>query len=276
MECAHLKNFNFMKPSPYVEISVDGENPRKTDTVKTTIQPKWNESFTLLVTLHSKINFAVLDRNSFRKDTTLGENKVDVFELLNNTNGRIDNLEITLDLINDNKQTETPSKCGELTCVLNGLNVDMSKFARTSQSSSMPLSPSNSYLQQQQQRTVLNGIRVKYRSQGAENMMPTSSSRPNSDRNVAGTAAAAAVLPISPSNNSIPNGMTISNKLVVIWFVNNMFLGNIGPPATVPNGNIIHSDGRNEEPLPPGWEMRLDTYGRRYYVDHNTKYVYFY
>ena len=26
-----------------------------------------------------------------------------------------------------------------------------------------------------------------------------------------------------------------------------------------------------EEPLPPGWEMRYDQYGRRYYVDHNTR-----
>ena len=28
---------------------------------------------------------------------------------------------------------------------------------------------------------------------------------------------------------------------------------------------------QNEEPLPPGWEMRCDQYGRRYYVDHNTR-----
>lgn len=26
-----------------------------------------------------------------------------------------------------------------------------------------------------------------------------------------------------------------------------------------------------EEPLPPGWEMRTDHFGRRYYVDHTTK-----
>ena len=28
-----------------------------------------------------------------------------------------------------------------------------------------------------------------------------------------------------------------------------------------------------EEPLPPGWEMRFDSYGRKYYVDHNTRFV---
>jgi hypothetical protein len=26
-----------------------------------------------------------------------------------------------------------------------------------------------------------------------------------------------------------------------------------------------------EDPLPPGWEMRFDQYGRKYYVDHNTR-----
>lgn len=51
--------------------------------------------------------------------------------------------------------------------------------------------------------------------------------------------------------------------------------GTIGPPVTVPNGNIVQSDAEenrsDNEPLPPGWEMRFDTYGRRYYVDHNTR-----
>lgn len=59
-------------------------------------------------------------------------------------------------------------------------------------------------------------------------------------------------------------------------FLNFAFaLGTIGPPVTVPNGNLVQSDAEENrsdtEPLPPGWEMRFDTYGRRYYVDHNTK-----
>lgn len=31
------------------------------------------------------------------------------------------------------------------------------------------------------------------------------------------------------------------------------------------------SQAEPEEPLPPGWEMRFDSYGRKYYVDHNTR-----
>ena len=38
-----------------------------------------------------------------------------------------------------------------------------------------------------------------------------------------------------------------------------------GPPAPAA------APAPAEEPLPPGWEMRYDQYGRRYYVDHNTR-----
>lgn len=77
-----------MKPSPYVEITVDDQNPRKTEIVKNTTQPKWNEPFNLLVNLTSKIHFAVLDKNSFWKDRTIGEKTVDVFQLLTHAEGR--------------------------------------------------------------------------------------------------------------------------------------------------------------------------------------------
>lgn len=56
-----------------------------------------------------------------------------------------------------------------------------------------------------------------------------------------------------------------------------MVLGTIGPPASLPNGNAVQPDSEatngDEEALPPGWEMRFDTFGRRYYVDHNTRWV---
>lgn len=62
--------------------------------------------------------------------------------------------------------------------------------------------------------------------------------------------------------------------------------------ATFPNFNMYNSNGstvtvdpqmqvaqpataeEDNEPLPAGWEMRCDQYGRRYYVDHNTRSTY--
>jgi hypothetical protein len=40
---------SIFKPNPYVELSVDEKNPRKTEVVKCTYQPKWNEEFTVYV-----------------------------------------------------------------------------------------------------------------------------------------------------------------------------------------------------------------------------------
>ncbi|CAH1974705.1 unnamed protein product [Acanthoscelides obtectus] len=253
VECAHLRSNALLKPTPYVELTVDDRSTVKTETVKTTTQPKWNETFTLLVTPHSRINFAVKDHNNFRKDTIIGEQRLELFQLLSIFNGRCDNIDLTLDLMFENKQTDSPVKVGELICCLKGLNIDMSGYLRAN--GSMPLAQSNS--EGAHGRPVLNGVRAKQRSQGTENVMP-SSSRVSMERGVAPLNALPAPqpMPMSPSSASIANG-------------------NIGPPATVPNGNIAQSETEETradlEPLPPGWEMRFDTYGRRYYVDHNTR-----
>ncbi|KAG7205569.1 hypothetical protein KM043_007541 [Ampulex compressa] len=49
----------------------------------------------------------------------------------------------------------------------------------------------------------------------------------------------------------------------------------LGQSTVQPGSNIMPGEADNtthsEEPLPPGWEMRYDVYGRRYYVDHNTR-----
>lgn len=209
MECAHLRTNNLLKPTPYVEITVDDKNPLKTEIVKTTTQPKWNETFTLLVTLHSEINFAVKCHNNFRKDTTNGEKKVDLILLL------FDNLDVTLDLMSE-KQTDSPVKVGELVCTFRGLNVDMSNYVRLN--GAMPLGQSNSDLAQpHQHRSVLKGIRAKVRGTGSENVMPTSQ-RPMEQRQLPAIAVPSAVvvpqpaltvapaLTLSPSATSIPNG----------------------------------------------------------------------
>lgn len=53
--------------------------------------------------------------------------------------------------------------------------------------------------------------------------------------------------------------------------------GRSGPPPPrppAPNaapGSSSRAAAVPEGPLPPGWEVRFDQYGRRYYVDHTTK-----
>ncbi|XP_056646971.1 E3 ubiquitin-protein ligase Su(dx) [Diorhabda sublineata] len=257
IESAHLRLNTLLKPTPYVEILVDDRAPQKTETVKTSsLQPKWNETFTCLVTPHSEIVFAVKDHNSFRKDTIIGEKKVDLFMLLCYFNGRCDNLDVTLDLLSEAKQPDSPIKVGELKCFIQGLIVDM---AQLRSNESLPLGQNNT-----EPRNVLKGIRAQIRNQGSENRMPTSNSSTLSARNSTERlearrnqgVAPMSSLSASNSSTSIPNG-------------------SIGPPVTVPNGNIVQNESEearsDSDPLPPGWELRFDTYGRRYYVDHNTR-----
>lgn len=47
--------------------------------------------------------------------------------------------------------------------------------------------------------------------------------------------------------------------------------GNPGGSRNNTNSNDPNVPKNQEEPLPPGWEMRHDQYGRRYYVDHTTR-----
>jgi hypothetical protein len=120
-----------LKPSPYVEIAVDSKPPRRTDTCKSTYQPKWNDPITLLVTPYSKIHFRLYDHSTFKKDSLLGENTLDLYSVLKTRDGKCNNASVSVDLMFDGKNTtgmnghSNTHKIGELVVVLDGLNVDM-------------------------------------------------------------------------------------------------------------------------------------------------------
>lgn len=123
VEHASLRNNGIFKPNPYVELSIDSKSIRKTEIVKHTYLPKWNEDFTVLVTPVSEIVFRVLDRSSFLKDSLLGERVVQLGQILEHYNGRLENLELNMDLLGAIKP-DGRSKSGELVVVLNGLKID--------------------------------------------------------------------------------------------------------------------------------------------------------
>lgn len=47
-----------------------------------------------------------------------------------------------------------------------------------------------------------------------------------------------------------------------------------GLPVSNINDQQLQAAQADDEPLPAGWEIRFDLYGRRYYVDHNTRSTY--
>lgn len=104
--------------------------------------------------------------------------------------GRCENLELTLDLMSESKQGDTPVKTGELISVLHSLNVDLSNHNRVG-NATIPQTSSNSSLSH---RNVLNGIRATIRGQNEGAV--AHNSRSSIERSVV----------TSQSSNNVPNG----------------------------------------------------------------------
>ncbi|XP_012225415.1 E3 ubiquitin-protein ligase Su(dx) isoform X2 [Linepithema humile] len=176
IEAAILRSSTFLKPNPYIEFSVDDKSPRKTEVSKSTYQPKWNEEFTILVTPYSQLHFRLLDHSTFRKDTLIGEKRISLFQVLSHYNGKLENLELTFDLMSESKHDSQLCKVGELITVFNGLRIDTTNET--------PLSISEPPCQIQSDgatnndainnRSILNGgVRARMRLHSSENLMPS-------------------------------------------------------------------------------------------------------
>lgn len=295
IECAHLRGNSFIKPNPYVELSIDEKTPRKTEVVKNTYQPKWNEEFTVLVTPHSQLHFRLLDHSTFRKDVVVGEKQLSLFEVLSYYGGKCENLELTLDLMGESKHDTQPVKVGDLITLLNGMRVDLASHLPPQVQSDgqqrmitpTPLGQANT--DAVPNRSILNGgIRARMRLRGSENTAPNSISRISTQES--GSSAATSIIPV-PSTSSVStiNGIITpstsntggSSPLPIMsngTIVTNENASTINVPTGQPptgtaesNSQRTQINGTMEEPLPIGWEMRYDMYGRRYYVDHNTR-----
>ncbi|KAK0083844.1 hypothetical protein PV326_006492 [Microctonus aethiopoides] len=186
IETARLTSSSFLKPNPYVEFSIDDKSPRKTEVCKATYQPKWNEEFTILVTPYSQLHFRLLDHSTFRKDTMIGEKRLSLFQILTHYNGKLENLELSLDLMNESKHDSHLAKVGELVTLFDGLKIDMSCVIPPSiteqqimQTSCIPSNSLNSSAMSSidvpvTNRSILNGgIRALMRRQDVESTVPS-------------------------------------------------------------------------------------------------------
>ncbi|GLH02563.1 E3 ubiquitin-protein ligase Nedd-4 [Gryllus bimaculatus] len=307
VECAHLRTSgSLFKPNPYVELAIDDKAPRRTEVVKCTYQPKWNEEFTVLVTPRSVLHFRLRDHSSFRKDTLLGEKRVPLLEVLQHYGGRCDNLELTLDLMAEHPKVGQPVKVCELIALLNGLRVDPATIAAAQAPPSdgppirppppQPLGQTNSDATGPNRSILNGGVKGRVRLLGAENTAPNtapasaggspvpSASTPASLRNSGvhqlPPSHPIALPPPGPAPHSASGPAVLpgpqasgSSSASPAPMVNGTATPPAAPPAMpAPAGDQASSrSSAVEEPLPVGWEMRYDVYGRRYYVDHNTR-----
>ncbi|BFZ19909.1 hypothetical protein BsWGS_22948 [Bradybaena similaris] len=258
------------KPDPYLEVSVDGQPPRKTDVCRKTYSPKWDENFTVLVTPYSKLDFKVLSSNSVRTDTIIGHAVIELYPLLEKENGKFKNVTKTLELKADGK-----NKAGELTVVLNGMEVNMRNYPRRTRNGTRPASVPNGFGAVGAAVPLVspNGSAssttpstspqapAARQNENARRPAPRAANTPTSNGRTpsvpaAGNASPTAPPPAAPTNTPPPRPSdtttTDTNSSAST------------PPTTA-------AVAPSNEPLPPGWEMRTDNQGRSYYVDHNTR-----
>ncbi|XP_028040862.1 E3 ubiquitin-protein ligase Su(dx) isoform X2 [Bombyx mandarina] len=259
VESANIKNSGLFKPNPYLQVIIDDKILRKTEVIRNTLHPKWKEDLTILVTPQSQLLFRLADYHSFRKDNVIGEKKVNLLKVLFYCNGKCENLELTLDLMKTSSQENTSGnaevKTAELVLLLDGLRIDPGVLTQTREllgETANTAAPLN--------EGVRARIRMRNNPETVRSMMRSLTLGPPPG-------------PPPMSNGSIhlPSTATQSSSETAGPSQQSRLPGTQDPTSTQPTSANTAYPNAAEEPLPPGWEMRYDGYGRRYYVDHNTR-----
>ncbi|XP_061624096.1 itchy E3 ubiquitin protein ligase b [Phyllopteryx taeniolatus] len=302
---------NWFGPSPYVEVTVDGQS-RKTEKCNNTHSPKWKQPLTVIVTPFSKLLFRVWSHQTLKSDILLGLAKLDLSATLKSNNMKISDVVQTIKLCTDRDQTDV---VGDLSVCLDGMTVDPEMFAKAevdhqnlSNGDSHPngehtprhsrdSSPAvdsvehRSSPRSQRSGTVSGSPRVL--SGSVRPLRPPRPSRPPPPTPRRPTSS-----PASSSNSSTPaessNGQSGSETPVRTTAPgptaapdsspsvgsdrnSTSAASTSGPPASrQPMTSISPAVSSrvpavNSGPLPPGWEQRVDQNGRLYFVDHVEK-----
>ncbi|XP_076448930.1 NEDD4-like E3 ubiquitin-protein ligase WWP2 [Babylonia areolata] len=268
------------KPDPYLELVVDGQPPRKTEVVKKTTTPKWEEHFTVLVTPYSKLELRVLSSNSIRTDSLVGQVTIILYSLLEENNGKLDNLRRTFDLKGEK------GKHGEISVILHGLEVNLRRFPKKTnngpRSSSIPNGTSNTPTSSSSSSTTSTspegrGAGRSPRSgnaAGQASSAPPRPAQPTNRHSMPSPPASTALSPSTPPQVAAPPGAPAGSPPANPAQNGASTEGAAspgGPPLPTSGDGSTASPADPEHPLPTGWEMRKDSQGRTYYVDHNTR-----
>ncbi|TNN52571.1 E3 ubiquitin-protein ligase Itchy [Liparis tanakae] len=116
---------NWFGPSPYVEVTVDGQS-KKTEKCTNTHSPKWKQPITVIVTPFSKLVFRVWSYQTLKSDVLLGMATLDVSDTLKSNDFKISEVVQILQLCADRDQSDV---VGDLSVCLDGMTVDSEAFA---------------------------------------------------------------------------------------------------------------------------------------------------
>uniref|UniRef100_A0A3Q3MNF3 E3 ubiquitin-protein ligase n=1 Tax=Labrus bergylta TaxID=56723 RepID=A0A3Q3MNF3_9LABR len=263
---------NWFGPSPYVEVTVDGQS-KKTEKCNNTHSPKWKQPLTVIVTPFSKLVFRVWSHQTLKSDAMLGMATLKISETLKSNDMKISEVVQTLQLCADRDQTDV---VGDLSVCLDGMTVDPEMFA-TAEANNHSESHSRA---DRDSSPAVDG--VEHRSSPAGRRSASNTGSPSVSSGVSRP-----LRPPRPSRpppptprrpNSSPgetfnnlNGLALHNVLLLLFDLR-------WEQRVDQNGRLYFVDHvekrttwERPDPLPPGWERRVDQMGRVYFVDHITR-----
>uniref|UniRef100_A0A8C7Z5P8 E3 ubiquitin-protein ligase n=1 Tax=Oryzias sinensis TaxID=183150 RepID=A0A8C7Z5P8_9TELE len=253
---------NWFGPSPYVELSVDGQC-KKTERCNNTHSPKWKQPLTVIVTPFSKLVFRVWSYQPLKSDVLLGIATLDISEILKSNNMKISEVVQTFQLSADRDSSDV---VGDLSVCLDGMTVDPETFASAEanqHSESLrnePLRRSSPIVKRtENSRGSPSGAARPVRPARPSRPPPPMPRRPNS----------------SPGLNPSCAGNKVHALLPRLYNPRAFSAFSSWEQRVDQNGRLYYVDHVEKrttwdrpEPLPPGWERRVDQMGRVYFVDH--------
>ncbi|GFR94962.1 NEDD4-like E3 ubiquitin-protein ligase WWP1 [Elysia marginata] len=245
------------KPDPYLELSVDGQPPRKTDVSRKTSTPKWDEHFTVLVTPYSKLDLKVLSSNSIRTDTVIGHAVLDLHSLLEKQNGKLKNFNKTFEL-----RTDSKNKAGELELSLDGMDIDMRLYPKRSRNGTRANNATNG------SAAAMSPSASGTAASGNSSQRNSTAQQGDGNRRQAPRPPGRTPPPVPPPPNT---NAASQNRNAAPTSTSPPSTSAEATPTTATTATTPTAAPAANEPLPPGWEMRTDQQGRPYYVDHNTR-----
>ncbi|XP_041654931.1 itchy E3 ubiquitin protein ligase b isoform X1 [Cheilinus undulatus] len=291
---------NWFGPSPYVEVTVDGQS-KKTEKCNNTHSPKWKQPLTVIVTPFSKLVFRVWSHQTLKSDVLLGMATLNISETLKSNDMKISEVVQTLQLCADKDQSDV---VGDLSVCLDGMTVDPEMFANaeannhsTSNGETQPNgdhatrrsrdnSPAVDSIEHRSSpagRRSTNNTGSPSVSSGSSRPLrpprpsrpppptprrPTSSPALSSNGSTADTSDGQSVpdTPVRTAASSAPDSSPSSGSER-----NSGAAATRQPTSSITPAVTPRVPAVNAAPLPPGWEQRVDQNGRLYYVDHVEK-----
>uniref|UniRef100_A0A8C6URB2 E3 ubiquitin-protein ligase n=1 Tax=Neogobius melanostomus TaxID=47308 RepID=A0A8C6URB2_9GOBI len=266
---------NWFGPSPYVEVTVDGQS-KKTEKCTNTHSPKWKQPLTVIVTPFSKLVFRVWSHQTLKSDVLLGMATLDISDTLKNNDMKICEVVQTLQL-----GTDQIDVVGDLSVCLDGMTVDPEMFASAEAAQHSQFHTLTCSVEQSSPggRRLTNNTgspspstrplrpprpNVKPYSLSSNGPTPVEGSNGQSDTPVRTPAPAGSTVPESSPSPGPERSSTSASTTPGSAATRQ-------PTSTVAPSVSPGVPAINTGPLPPGWEQRVDQNSRVYFVDHVEK-----